>query len=293
MIFTNLRRFRPGKAVARRLAAAAILAIAVPSARAAPQPPSPWVEAAKALTYQDLVDLAQAAPVVALVDVRKAVALKPGEGGTPRPGTARLYVEARTRTLLVGEALGESVRYLVEMPVTGPKAKPVMPRGPAIVFASTVKGRRGELRLVAPDAQVAWTPGLEARVRSVLTELVDPAAAPRVTGLREVIHVPGNLAGEGETQIFVRTVKDPIAVSVLRRPGQAVRWGVSLGDVIDPAAQRPEAGTLLWYRLACSLPRTIPPESDLSDAPADRAIAAEDYAKVLGDLGPCTRSRKG
>jgi hypothetical protein len=47
----------------------------------------------------------------------------------------------------------------------------------------------------------------------------------------------------------------------------------------------------LWYRLACTLPRTLPQQS-LADA--DRAAASAiqaDYRLVLDRLGPCVRTR--
>ena len=51
--------------------------------------------------------------------------------------------------------------------------------------------------------------------------------------------------------------------------------------------------TLLWYRLACTLPPRLPPQS-LSEANADetRAIQA-DYRVVMDGLGACARTRWG
>ena len=101
----------------------------------------------------------------------------------------------------------------------------------------------------------------------------------------------GTLTGEGETQIFVATTRDPFAISVVRSPGVALHWGLSLGDVIDPGARQPERNTLLWYRLACFLPRSLPAGANISTDQVDVALAAEDYAKVLADLGKCPRAR--
>ena len=53
----------------------------------------------------------------------------------------------------------------------------------------------------------------------------------------------------------------------------------------------PEPNTLLWYRLACFLPRSLPTGANISTDPADVALAAEDYAKVIADLGRCPRTR--
>ncbi|HYZ48303.1 MAG TPA: hypothetical protein VE567_05345, partial [Sphingomonas sp.] len=61
--------------------------------------------------------------------------------------------------------------------------------------------------------------------------------------------------------------------------------------IVDEAAKPPARDTLLWYRLACGLPRALPDEAvaDLDGAAAEAARA--DYGYVLEQLGPCTRNR--
>jgi hypothetical protein len=49
--------------------------------------------------------------------------------------------------------------------------------------------------------------------------------------------------------------------------------------------------SLLWYRLACSLPRALPSQSLADSAPADAEAAAADYRFVLEQLGACVRMR--
>lgn len=113
---------------------------------------------------------------------------------------------------------------------------------------------------------------------------------PAITGLGNAFHVPGTLPGEGETQIFVQTATGaPISLSILRRPGEQRRWAVALGEIVDDAAAAPPRDTLLWYRLACGLPRALPPASTANEDPANAAIAREDYAFVLQQLGACRR----
>lgn len=258
------------------------------SAHAAPQGSSkPFA----ALDYADLVDLADGTPIVARVEVRKTAPLKPEQAQGVRTGFARIYVEARTRAVLLGDGVGESVHFLADVPIDPVRHKPVSPKGALFVFARGVPAKPGEVQLIAPDAAIAWSQETEARLRGVLTELVDPAAPPKVRSLRDVLHVAGNLSGEGETQIFIATTRDPFAISVVRSPGVAPHWGLSLGDVIDPGARQPERDTLLWYRLACFLPRTLPAGANISSDPADAALAAEDYARVIADLGRCPRAR--
>jgi len=110
--------------------------------------------------------------------------------------------------------------------------------------------------------------------------------------VREALHVPGNLVGEGETQIFLSTESgDPVSLTVLRRPGAEPTWGVALGEIVDQAARPPARDTLTWYRLACFLPTALPQSANLSGVARARAIAAEDYRLVRGELGACPRTR--
>jgi hypothetical protein len=70
-----------------------------------------------------------------------------------------------------------------------------------------------------------------------------------------------------------------------------VTWGVSFTEIVDSAAHPPLPSSLAWYRLACGLPQRLPERANISGSLVDRRIAAEDYARVLADLGPCTRKR--
>ena len=259
----------------------------------AQNPARPAGLATNDLSYADLVDLADVAPLVARVELREAVALKPERAGNVRPGFARVYVRARTTALLVGEGLGESVGYLADVALDPKGRVPKLRKRAMLVFARTVEGRPGELQLVAPDGQQAWTPALEERTRAILTELVAPGAAPRVTGVREAMHVRGTLLDEGETQIFLATQSgDPVSITVLRRPGAAAPlWGVALGEIVDQAARPPARDTLAWYRLACFLPNGVTPATILPGNEADRRKAAEDDRYVRGQLGACPRTR--
>jgi hypothetical protein len=246
---------------------------------------------APALTYADLADLADTANVVARVRIRDIVRLPGGQARAGRPGWARVYVVARTRALLVGQGLGESVRYLADVPLTARGSLGRLPKGDVLIFARTVPGRPGELQLTAPDAQVPWSPDVEARTRALLRELVAPGAAPRVRSVREAMYVPGNLLGEGETQIFLDTFTgEPISVSVVRRPGAPLAWGVSLSEIVDQSARPPARETLTWYRLACTLP-DLPPRQALAGDPNNQRQAAEDYRFVRSQLGACPRNR--
>ena len=245
-------------------------------------------------TYADLADLADHAPLVAKVDIRDAVRLEPEQAPGVRSGMARVYVKAKIRALLLGETIGESASYLADVPVDSKGKPPKLKKTTALIFARPVAARPGELQLVSTVGQVAWSQPTEDRVRAILTELVAPGAPPRVTGVREVSFVPGNLIGEGETQIFLATeAGDPVSISVVHRPGEPPVWGVAFGEIVDQAARPPLHDTLAWYRLACFLPAGLSTATNLSGDGDTQRRAAEDYRYVRGQLGPCPRTLTG
>ena len=245
------------------------------------------------VSYADIADLADSAALVIRASPRKVVQVEPERARGLRPGWGRFYVEAKTEALLAGSApLGEALRYLVDLPLDAKGKAPKFKKKSVILFARLVPGRPGELQLVAPDAQLLWDPALEGRVAAVLRELFALGAPQRISGVREAVHVAGNLAGEGETQIFLTSSNgEPAAITVSRKPGSAPRWGVSYSELValDSAPARDSLG---WYRLACFLPLMLPNSANVSESNADRTAAARDYAFVLDQLGPCPRYRR-
>ena len=170
-----------------------------------------------------------------------------------------------------------------------------------IIIDSVVRSQ-----VVLRGAQAAGTPAglvrlyIEADVRALvkgnesapsrLSWLLDvaPDAPPAITGIANAFHVAGTLPGTGETQIFMQTESGrPVSISVLRRPGEAPQWAVALSEIVDEAAAPPLPDTLLWYRLACGLPRTLPATAVQAMESADRDQARADYRFVLTALGPC------
>jgi hypothetical protein len=243
-------------------------------------------------SYADIADMALAAPIAAGAQIRSAKRLKGDLAPGLPAGQARFLVEANVQTLIRGaQGLPARVRYLVDLPLDAANRPPKLAKWRVLLLASTVPGKPGELRLVSPYAQLGWTPEQEARLRAILTEAVNPDAPPAVTGVGNAFHVTGSLPGESETQIFLTTSdRRPISLAVLRRPGEAPRWSVALGEMVDDSAAPPSAGTLLWYRLACFLPPALP-DSSVDQMPAAEAEAARaDYRLVLEGLGPCERT---
>lgn len=248
------------------------------------------------LTYADLADLALPAPVAAHVRVTRAVRLKGDNAANVAAGMTRFYVEADIVSLIKGPSgLPAKVSYLVDLPrdAAGKPARMVK-KSEYLLTAETVAGRPGELRLAAPDAQIPWTIAAGDRVRQLLNEAQRSDAPPRITGIGRAFHVAGTLPGESETQIFLQTAEQrPVSLSILRRPGEQPHWSVALSEIVDDGAAAPRKDTLLWYRLACTLPQTLPRQT-FAGAEADEVSAIQaDYRLVLHQLGPCARNRAG
>ena len=243
--------------------------------------------------YADLADLVLASPVIADATIRSAARIKGAEAAGLAPGLSRFYVEADVAALIRGAAgLPPRVGYLVDVAPDARGRVPKLKKARVLIFARTVPGSPDQLQLSAPDAQLAWTPSLDARVREIGRAALAADAPPAITGVASAFHVAGSLPGEGETQLFLRTADQrPVSLSILRRPGERPRWSVALGEIVDEGAGPPARDTLLWYRLACDLPAALPAESVASLEPADAAIAREDYRFVIESLGPCGRKR--
>lgn len=268
--------------VATLAAAPVSLAQIIPAA--SPPPAGP--------TYADVAALADSAPLVVRARIKKLARIEDARARPPQPGTARFYVMAETRALITGRTpIGQSFAYLVDLPLDA-RGKPLAKKkDEVIVFARPVPGRAAELQLVRPNAQIAWNTAVEARVRTIVTGLLAPDAPASITGVREVIHVPGNLAGEGETQIFLNTADSSAAsITVRHQPGQAPQWGASFSELVAAAGRPPERDTIEWFRLACSLPPSLAAGTNLSEGADAKQRAEADYRFVVASLGPCRRT---
>jgi hypothetical protein len=255
----------------------------------------PVPTAAPALTYADSADLALAAPVAAHVRVVRAMVLRDRDAPGIAPGHRRFLVEADLVSLIRSPAtLPTRVGWLVDLPNDSRGRAARLPRGTQLVLlAAPVAGRPAELRLAAPDAQLPYTIALVERLRAILREATGRDAPPRIVAIGRAFHVPGAIPGESETQIFLQTAEGrPVSLSVLRRPGEQPRWAVSLAEMVDDGAVAPRSETLLWYRLACGLPRALPAQSLSEASAAEAASIRGDYRFILESLGPCARSRR-
>ncbi|AMG76326.1 hypothetical protein C3E99_16400 [Sphingopyxis sp. MG] len=276
----------------------ALISSGIPSVFAMEQPAPAVAAAASPYSYADLADLAVAAPMAIHARIRKAAALKPEQAPGLAAGHVRFFIEADVVSLIRGSGpLAARISYLVDLPLAANgKAPKLKSKQPVLIFARPVASGTttdtGSVRLVAPDAQLAWDPATEARLRAILTELVKPGAPPAITGIANGFHVPGTLPGEGETQLFLNTATgDPVSLTVITAADGSRRWAAAFGEIVDGSAAVPRRDTLAWYRLACGLPKALPLDKLAGTAPEDRKKAAADYAMILGALGECTRTR--
>ena len=244
-------------------------------------------------TYADLADLADSADLVVQAQLRKIIRVKDERAPGLKPGMGRFYAKAKTTALLTGGSpIGESIAYLVDLRLDERGRPPALKKKDVLLFARPVQGRPEELQLVAREAQLLYNEAVAQTVRAILVEKLSPAAPARITGVRELIYVPGNLAGEGETQVFLDTADGSAASLTIRHtPGRRPQWGASFSELVADVGNPPRRETLAWYRLACFLPNTPPTGANLSASAASRSQAMADYRMVLGELGVCRRNR--
>ena len=245
----------------------------------------------EAAGYADLADLVLAAPIIADATIRSTTRIKGAEAVGVAPGLTRFYVEADVTALIRGSGgVAPRLGYLLDIAPDADGRLPKLKKQRVLLFARAAGESSAQVQLVARDAQRDWSPALDGRTRQIAKAVLAADAPPVITGLGNAFHVPGALPGEGETQIFLTTADQrPVSLSILRRPGEQPRWAVALSEIVDEAAGPPAPGTLLWYRLACALPATMPDRSTASLAASDATIAREDYQFVLAALGPCGR----
>ena len=233
--------------------------------------------------YAALARLTLETPVIVRATVARAERLGKTDAPDVAPGRAHLLVAASIDAALhAPAAIAAGVSYLVEVSLDA-RGKPPALKGTELLLFLRPTPVAGQYVLASPHAQLAAVAATEATVRAVLAEDAG-GAVPVITGVGQAFHVPGTVAGEAESQFFLTTRSGkPVSLVVLSRPGEAQRVTLALGDVIDAAASEVKRDTLLWYRLACFLPRSLPGGVGADHLPE----LAADYGFVLTTLGPC------
>lgn len=257
---------------------------------AQPRAPAPPVAAAPASPdrlagYADTAELALAAPVIVRATITRASRLPAREAPDVAPGRVRLMVTAAVSNVLVAPgALNGMLMWLWDAPLDA-RGRPPAAKGLEVLAFLTPPDADGATRLVSRRGQQAFDQGLADRVRAILTE-ARSGTVPVIKGVSNGFRAEGTVPGESESQFFLATADGkPATLVVQNRPGEVRRVLVARGDIIDESAERVKPDTLLWYRLACSLPARLP-----AAAGGDDPALARDWRDALASLGPCGKT---
>ncbi len=246
----------------------------------------PASAASAAPGYADIADLTLAAPVIVKASITRSENIAARDSPGLAAGQARLLITAAVDGALVaGAPVPATLTWLWDAPLDA-RGKPPRPKGMVVLAWLSPPDAAGKTRLVTPQAQQAWDSALEARVRAIAVE-ARSGQVPMVSGVTNGFRADGTVKGESEAQFFLAaTDNHPLALIVTTRPGEPKRVTVARGDVIDDSAESVKPETLLWYRLACFLPASLPAAAGGND----KALAA-DWRAALATLGPCGRVR--
>ena len=255
--------------------------------------PAAFAVEADAASYSDIADLVVISPLIIDVTVRNVQKLSAEQSFGVPTSLERVLVEADVMALIRGEGgVAPRIRFLLDVPKDAKGKIPKLKKQRMFLFGRQVQGRPGEMQLARPNALAMYSVANDTLIRNITKEAVQLNAAPRIASIASAFHSAGTVLGEGETQIFLKTDKDePLSLTVLSRPGQQKQWAVSTAEVIDASATAPQRFTLLWYRLACGLPRSLPSERVEGANNENTARAQADYKFVIDALGPCGRKR--
>lgn len=231
-----------------------------------------------------VADLTVAAPVVVQARIARAERLPDRDSPGLAPGHARLLVTAALDSAIVAPApVPAELTWLWDAPLDA-KGKLAKRKNLPVMAWIATPSPDGKTRLIAANAQQPWTPTLDSTVRGIATENRS-GVVPKFTAVTSGFRADGTVTGESESQFFLATADGPGATLIVTtRPGAARRVTVAKGDVIDESATTVKSGSLLWYRLACTLPAKLPLE-----AGGDDKALADDWNAAIVGLGPCSR----
>ncbi len=242
--------------------------------------------------YADMADLVVDTPLAMRAAILKVVKLPKDIAAQAGVGRQRVLIHATVIALIRGDqGIGREVSYLYDTPTDTRGKIPKLAKRQVLLLARPTD-KPGQIQLIARDAQIDWSNEAESQLRSIVAEVLGANPPPRITGIGQAFHVAGTVAGESETQIFLKTASgDPVSLSIIRRPGQAPAWAAALGEIVDESAAKPARPSLLWYSMACYMPPSLPDASVATLAPEERRAARDDYRVVMDGLGPCGRTR--
>lgn len=274
------------------------LALCFPMPAAFSQAPEPTIGGfavpANNSSYADVADLVTISPLIIDAQIRKATKVPPEQAVGVPATVQRMVIDADVLALLRGDGgFAGSARFLLDVPKDAKGKIPKLKKMRYFLLGSKVAGRPGLLKLSRPDSLIEYSAANDSLLRAVTKESVMIDSPQAIVAVTSAFHSPGTVIGAGETQVFVEARGNQIySLSIFSRPGEAKRYAVSTGEVIDESAMAPQKNSLLWYRLACGLPRSLDAKLVETTEPDNVAKAQADYRFVLESLGPCDRTRR-
>jgi hypothetical protein len=245
-------------------------------------------------SYADVADLVVNAPLIVDVTIRKITPVPAQQAVGVPVNLQRMLIEGDVMALLRSkDGMGGTVRFLLDVPKDAKGKIPKLKKQRYFLFANKVAAMPGTIRLIRPNALAEWSPANDNMVRAITREAVQLDAPQAITALTSASYSPGDIPGEGDTQIFLNaTGGQPYSISVTSRAGKPKSWTVSMSDLIEEGASAPKRNTLLWYRLACGMPPKLGVDIIETADAENIARAQTDYDFVLQSLGKCDRLRR-
>lgn len=265
-----------------------------PAANAAPQQYGDYAVAAENAAYSDIADLVTISPLIVDVKIRKTVKISPEQAIGVPANMQRFMVQADVIALIRGlNGVPARVRFVIDLPKDARGRSVKLKKKRFFILGDYVKNRPDQIQLARPDALIHFSQNNDNLLRMVTKEAVILDAPQKIIGVASAFHSPGTVVGEGNTQIFLKTEHNqPFSISITSRPGAPKQWSVSTSELIEESSSIPRRYSLLWYRLACGLPKNLPSSVvESGDDSANAARAQADYKIVIDALGPCGRTR--
>lgn len=243
-------------------------------------------------SYDDIMGVTLESELVVDIIAKKIKNLPASQSVGVRPDRKRILITGEVQSLIRGKnGLNSQVRFLFDAPIDSRGKIPKLKKMRFIAFGRHVTGRSDFIRLTRTASMVRYSDRVNTMVRGSIREAIAANAPQKITSISSAFHSPGTIIGEGETQIFLDTeFGQPMAISVTSKRGQNRRWSVSTSEVIDINATEPRRSSLLGFRLACSLPRSLNPSIIESNNREDREKALSDYKLIIDSIGPCQRN---
>lgn len=228
----------------------------------------------------DIIRLTLDAPVIVTAEIVKTDEVKRRDASDLPPGGRRRLVRARITSVIKAPSLTPpQIEYLQDwIPADGGKKPPRLEGARVLVFLAPSKRRDDQYSLIDRRAQTGQEPASERLVRAILLDAETPQLRSlRIAGVSAVFDW-------GDRRQFLVDTTDGRKLSLDTTPeGSAVK--VSF-DETSGDAKTVQAGSLLWFRLACELPANLP-DAIVQDYQTPGLDPQKAFSELKARLGPC------